>query len=436
MPTNGIRILEIIPDSPADRAGLMAGDRILTLNGHEIPDELSLRFHFAEGAEDDVVLSVQSVGGKIRKARVDAEDVSESGIVVEEFPTQRCNNACVFCFVDQLPAGVRPGLKVKDDDYRLSFLYGNYVTLTNVTEKELDRIIDERLSPLYVSVHATDPELRTRILGRKRPDNLEKKLKKLVRGGIRIHAQIVLMPGINDGGQLEKTVFDLYALRPELSSVAIVPVGLSDFAPKDKGLCPVTPEFSRELLCRVKQWQKRFKKEFGENFVFPADEFYLLAGKDVPASDFYEDFAQIEDGVGMVRRFIDDFADGLSRRRKHFPNLRGTLVTGKLFFPILRRCVRQLNSLSGATLTVRAAENHFLGEKITVAGLLAGKDILDALSGRDFGDFAVIPGEALSGDGLFVDDMTLRDLSKELGKPVYSGGRTVRDFFKMLARFY
>ena len=433
MRETGIKILEVVPGSAAYRIGLEPGDRLLTVNGHEIADELALRFYLH--AEDRAVIGWRRNDGVTRRGKIGIEETIDFGIIVKEFPTRRCSNACIFCFVDQLPPDARPALRLKDDDYRLSFLYGNYVTLTNVTGKDIDRIIEQRLSPLYVSVHATDPELRARVLGRKKADNLEKKLSRLVEGGVRIHAQIVLMPGINDGGQLEKTVMDLYRFHPGLESVAIVPVGLSAYAPRENGLRPVTKAGSRALVRRVDKWRQNFIGRAQNTFVFAADEFYLLAGEPIPERDYYEDFAQIEDGVGMVRNFLDDFEKALAYWRKPLTDMRGTLVTGRLFFPVLERCIEEMNRRTGSKLAVCAAENRFLGKRITVAGLLSGKDILAALRGGDFGGFVIIPGETLmSDDRLLLDGLTPDDLSRELGAPVYSGGRSAGEFFKTIGK--
>lgn len=432
MASKGINILDVRQGSTADALGIVPGDRIMEVNGHEVSDELDLKFYLSE---DFIDLYIQRTQGKSKHFKVDPEDCLDLGIVIEEFQTRRCNNACIFCFVDQLPPGVRAGLKVKDDDFRLSFLHGNYVTLTNLTDKELNRILEQRLSPLYVSVHATDLELRTQILGRTKPDNLVKKLEKLIRGGIRIHTQIVLLPGINDRASLEKTVHDLYSFYPGIQSVAIVPLGLSDYGAPRKNLKPVTPAQSRRLIRDASRWQDQFRKDTGSTFACLADEFYLQAGMEVPQRDYYDDFAQIEDGIGMVRAFLDDFEIELKRRRKPITGSNGTLVTGKLFYPILQNCITQWNRISGSRLKILAAENRYMGKKITVAGLLAGSDILEALKSKQLGDFVIIPEEALSSkDRILVDDLSLRDLSQQLKKPVYSSGRTMRDFFKLLSK--
>src|SRR5512136_394247 len=223
MGRSGIKIRDVADGSPGQRAGLAAGDEILTINGHAVADELALRFHLAE---ESVEVEVRKAGGSEERHNFDLSESQGLGIEVEDFRTRTCNNACLFCFIDQLPSGVRASLRVKDDDYRLSFLHGNYITLTNLPERELDRIVEQRLSPLYVSVHATEPDLRTYMLGRRKADDLDRKLRKLTEGGITVHAQIVLMPGLNDGAHLEKSVHDLHRYFPGVDSIAIVPLGL------------------------------------------------------------------------------------------------------------------------------------------------------------------------------------------------------------------
>jgi putative radical SAM enzyme (TIGR03279 family) len=426
----GIRVLKVKRRSAAEHLGLKPGDTILTANGHEVEDEIALRFYLSEELID---LHIRRESGIEEHALMELPFGLDPGIYVEEFRTRCCNNACLFCFVDQLPSGVRPSLRVKDDDFRLSFLHGNYITLTNITNRELRRIIEQRLSPLYVSVHATDPELRARILGRKKPDDLNRKLAALVDGGIQIHAQIVLMPGINDERHLEKTVQDLFLLYPGIQSAAIVPVGLSDHGEPRKRLSPITPDFSRRLIRTAARWQKHFRDQTGRAFVYLADEFYIQGGIEIPEWDHYDDFAQIEDGVGMVRSFLDEFNAEWRRRKKSRSALNGTLVTGRLFAPILNRCVRLLNHKFGSRLRVRAIENSYLGKNITVAGLLSGQDILNGLERRTVGDFLIIPSEALSrGEEILVDGVSLTDLASRLEKPVHASGRTMSDFFRIL----
>ncbi len=432
MSSKGLKITEVESRSPAGRIGLMPGDRILSVNGHEVPDELALKFHLGE---ERIRLAVRKASGEDKTYKIDLSGSSGLGLKTEDFQTRRCNNSCLFCFVDQLPPGVRPSLRIKDDDYRLSFLHGNYITLTNLAERDLNRIIEHRLTPLYISVHATDPDLRARMLGRKRPDSLEHKMKKLIEGGIRLHAQIVLMPRINDGKNLMKTVADLYRLHPGVESVAIVPLGLSDHG-KAKGRCiAVSPSFCRRVVRQVSPWQDDFRKETGTTFAYLADEFYIRGGLPIPGMEYYDRFAQIEDGVGMVRKFLSDFEIELRRRRRSPGPLRGTLITGKLFRPYLESGIARFNQKFGTRLEVRAIKNQFFGETITVAGLLSGKDIIAALKGASPGDFAIIPGDALSQkDGILLDDLSVDQLSTLLGAPVYASGPTVGDFFDLLCR--
>jgi putative radical SAM enzyme (TIGR03279 family) len=427
----GIKLVEVMPGSCAHRMGLSPGDEILSINGHPVPDELALKFHLAEEAFE---MEVRRADGSEASFEAELSEGEVFGVVVEDFKTRTCNNACLFCFIDQLPQGVRETLKVKDDDYRLSFLHGNYITLTNLPERELDRIIGQRLSPLYVSVHATDPELRTRMLGRKKQDDLDRKLRKLIDGGIELHTQIVLMPELNDGANLERTVFDLYSRFPGVDSVAVVPLGLSDHGRPKEVFAPVTPSYCRGIVAQMRPWQERFRQEIGRTFAYLADEFYIQGGLELPDAGYYDGFAQIEDGVGMVRRFLDDFDAELKRRRRPLTGLRGTLVTARLFHPFLSECISRLNARLGSRLEIRLAVNRYMGSSITVAGLLSGGDILAALEGIDPGAFVVIPHEAVSRvDGILVDNLPPAEMARRLGRPVLSSGRTVRDFFGVLA---
>ncbi len=430
MARGGIRILEVEDGSIGRELGLAPGDEVLSVNGHPVPDELALKFHLSDEVAE---IEIRKAGGPVESMEVDLSDGRSLGIRVEDFRTRTCNNDCVFCFIKQLPPSVRPTLQVKDDDYRLSFLHGNYITLTNLPEQELDRIIEQRLSPLYVSVHATDTELRTRILGRRKADDLDRKMRKLIGGGITLHTQIVLMPGINDEEHLERTVFDLFGYWPGVHSVAIVPLGLSEHGTAREALRPVTSDYCRHVVQQVEPWQGRFRKETERTFAYLADEFYVSGELPLPQTPYYDDFAQIEDGIGMVRKFLDDFESESAKRRRSLPRLRGTLATARLFAPFLTDCIRRFNARFGSKLEVRRIENRFMGSSITVAGLLAGGDFAASLEGHDLGDFVVIPNEAVSRiDGILLDNMSPADLSRRLGVPVHASGGTMKDLFALL----
>jgi putative radical SAM enzyme (TIGR03279 family) len=426
----GVKILEVAKGSYGQRLGLAPGDEILEIQGHPVSDELALKFYLAN---DLVEILIKKKSGKKKRLLADLSKTHGLGVEVEEFKTRHCSNACLFCFVDQLPPGARAGLRIKDDDYRLSFLHGNYITLTNLNDADLERMVEHHLSPLYISVHATDSELRRKILGRKKADNLERKLQKLVDGGVQINAQVVLIPGMNDGKHLEKTVSGLFKYYPGVHSIAIVPLGLSDHGtPKDR-LTPVSPSYSRDLVAQMAPLQQEYRQNIKCAFAYLADEFYILGGVPLPPARHYDGFAQIEDGVGMTRKFLDEFASELGRRRKLRPHLRGTLVTASLFYPYLKECVDRFNRKLGAELHVLKAENHYLGKRITVAGLLSGRDILSALEGKEFGEFVIIPNETISQvEGIFLDDLTPEELSRTLAKPVYPSGRTMHEFFELL----
>jgi putative radical SAM enzyme (TIGR03279 family) len=293
------------------------------------------------------------------------------------------------------------------------------------------------LSPLYVSVHATDPDLRTRILGRRKTDDLAGKIKRLVKHRIRIHAQVVLMPGINDGEHLKRTIEDLYDYYPGVQSIAVVPLGLSDHGTPREQLKPVTPDFCRKTIRQVEKYQEKFRLQTGEAFVYLGDEFYIQGAIEIPEADRYDDFAQIEDGVGMVRTFLDAFESELKLRKKKRLSLGGTLITGTLFFPLLQESIQRYNRKFGSRLKVCAVKNSFMGKSITVAGLLAGQDIVQTLRRSDPGDFIVIPYDAISGTGtgeVLLDDVSLEDLSEKIGKPVFSSGYSVGEFFDLMEK--
>jgi putative radical SAM enzyme (TIGR03279 family) len=350
------------------------------------------------------------------------------GLEFEPIEPLTCANNCVFCFVHQNPAGVRPSLHIKDEDYRLSFLFGNYLTLTNVGEEEIQRIIQQRLSPLYISVHATEPSLRARLLGNGEYDGFLGKVERLIAAGITVHGQIVLCPGLNDGKDLERTVADMAALYPGAGSLAIVPVGLTKHRKNLPELRSFTPAIARETIEHVSSLQRELKKTLGTPFVFLGDEIYIMAERPIPPASHYRDFPQIENGVGMVRTFLKQF-DAALRRNTAPGRACGTVCTGKVFYPYLNENVRRL----GMDLKVIAVESLFWGPGIGVAGLLTGADFITALRGKVHGDFVVLPSESMIGDDhLFLDDLTLKDVEKELGVEVVPSGYAASDFVNLM----
>ncbi len=415
----GVVVSRVRQGSAAAAAGVCGGDRLLAVNGAPLRDVID--FHFNAG-EEELRIELERAG-----ARTAARLVRRRGRALGlEFETPRpaeistCANKCVFCFIHQLPRGMRRSLYVKDDDYRLSFLHGNYITLTDLDEAELDRIETQRLSPLYVSAHATDPALRHELLGRPRVATpILPVMARLARARISMHAQIVLCPGLNDGAQLARTVFDLSALHPEVRTTAIVPVGLTRHRQRLPELRSLEPDEARALVATVTAWQDELRARLGSRFVFLADEIYLQAGQDVPPGRAYEGFPVIEDGIGLVRRF----EDGFRRASRRLPARRRTprtitVVSGEMFAPRLAGLLGDL-AVAGLTVDVAAVPNDFFGRKIAVAGLLTGQDIQRELARRPLGGRVLIPGVTLrEQDGVFLDDLTPADLARDLDVPV------------------
>jgi putative radical SAM enzyme (TIGR03279 family) len=415
----GVVVAAVRGKTPAAAAGLARGDRIVAVNGAVVRDVIDFQFH---GGEERLQLTVEREGAtrSLRLARRPGWDL---GLELEA-PTpseiSTCANKCVFCFIHQLPKGMRRSLYVKDDDYRLSFLHGNYITLTDLDESAFARIVEQRLSPLYISVHATDPELRHALLGRPRLSaEILPRMERLAKAGIRMHAQIVLCPGLNDGAHLERTVRELAPLHPHVTTTAVVPVGLTSHRERLPSLRTLTGDEARTLVRTVAGWQAEFLATLGSRFVFLGDEVYLQAGEPLPAAAAYEGFAIAEDGIGLVRRFEDDF-ERLRRRLRAAPLARAvTVVSGELYAPRLSSLLTRL-PFTGLSARVAAVPNRFFGGTIGVAGLLTGEDIQRALAGRsDLGDAVLIPAVALrDGEGVFLDDVTPADLTRDLGVPV------------------
>lgn len=420
----GVVVTAVDPFGLGDETGIEPGDRIIKVNGRVLGDFID--FQYYTGSEDRVKLNIVKKSGELTELDVEVGEGEIWGLDFEYFSPRQCANDCIFCFCNQNPKGSRESLFFKDEDTRLSFLHGNYTTMSSISKLEMDRIIEQRLSPQYVSVHATDPEVRRYLLGRKRADDVVAKMRYLAEHNVDLHAQIVLCPDINDGAVLRKTVYDLAELHPQLRSVAIVPVVFTKLHNYYDRMTAVTDEFSRKLIKEVRLWQREFRSRFGATFVFLADEFYLRGGIRLPGRAHYGDYPQIEDGVGMVRRFVADAtktlrsepsALGISPR-----GLRGTVATGELFYPILSRYVSEMNKRFETQLKVIGVKNQFFGEEVTVAGLLSGGDLLK-VRGEIEGDFLIVPEQACLKSGhVFLDDLTIEDLIRELQMPVAHGG--------------
>ncbi len=456
----GVIITEVTPDSLGDELELAPNDRIIKVNGRSVRDYLDFRFQTA--GETELTFRVKKPDGETIDIEFDRDESEDFGLNFEQIVPRQCANECIFCFCKGNPADARPSLFVRDEDIRLSFLYGNYTTLSSITDDEMKRIIEQRLSPQYVSIHATDLKTRAYLLGvsEDRAD-ISGKLKTLLDNDIELHAQVVLCPGINDDVQLEKTLRDLAAYFPKVVSTAVVPVALTRYN-TDERLTRVTPEFCRSTIKQVEKLQKEFRKTLGVTFAFLGDEIYLKAGLDVPSRRHYGNYPQIEDGVGMVRTFLNSFerllktserlpraveqpakrdvrthpaaivpsgrsgvtvlppayaggSDTLTGRAEMF----GTILTGEMFAPILSEQIEKYNQLTGSKLSVLAVPNTYFGGDVAVAGLLTGQDYL-GVKDRIIGDFVIIPKHTIKSDEpILLDGMMFEDLCSEFPVPVY-----------------
>jgi putative radical SAM enzyme (TIGR03279 family) len=437
----GGAVRRVARGSLAERVGLRPGDRLLAVDGHPLRDAIDFRFY---AAEDRFRLALRRDGHdtQIEIERRSGEDL---GVEFESSVFDRvrtCNNDCFFCFLKGLPAGLRSSLYVKDDDFRLSFSQGNFVTLTNLTTADWQRLKEQRLSPLNVSVHATAPDLRPRMFRNRRAPDVITQLQRLGDLGIRVDTQVVLCPGLNDGHHLAQTVHDLAALYPAVQSIGIVPVAASRHAWRRSSeddrawLAPITPESARRVIAQVRPWQRDFRRSLGVDLAYLADEFYIVAGARLPPSTRYDRYPQYENGIGMTRALIEDWR----RLRRRIPALdvsslapkRLTLACGVLVAPTLSAMALEFASLTGTDVHVAPVENRLFGPRVTVSGLLAGADIVASLRDRDLGELVVLPRNALDHAGaLFLDDATPDDVSAALATPV-AFASTLSDLLRLL----
>ncbi len=425
-----MRVKSVDPQSPLF-GYVRPGYSIKSINGRPVLDSIDFRFRTA-GERVTIVFE----GPQTRQTSFTLDsDAGDLGLTFDDDRVMVCRNKCIFCFVHQQPKGMRRALYIKDEDYRLSFTHGNFVTLSHTTEEEIERIIGQRLSPLYISVHTTDDKLRGKMLGSRTATPILPLLRRLAEGGITIHAQVVLCPGINDGSYLRKTIDDLAELFPEVGSLAIVPVGLTKYRKNLPRLRKYKPLEASAILDQIEQRQRNFLKLSGSRFVWPADEFYVETGKPFPARAVYEDMPQFENGVGMVREFISAFNRRRDSLRSVRSGLRALFLTGRAAYPFLMSDIfPYIKKTLGLKLEFQAVENRFWGSMVTVSGLLTGKDLLRKARARVKGyDVVVLPPNCLNQDGLFLDDMSIDEFRSVVGKEVVVGkyklAETLREVF-------
>lgn len=406
--------------SPASRHGILPGETLVALNGSQIMDVLDYRFYQLNTA---LTLELENARGERRLVSLKKPEYEELGLEFDTYLMDRqhsCKNKCVFCFIDQLPRGLRKSLYFKDDDSRLSFLFGNYITLTNLTEHEINRIMKMHISPVNVSVHTTNPELRVKMMKNPRAGEVLSLLRRFAEAEIKLNCQIVLCPGYNDGKELERTLLDLEALCPQVQAVAVVPVGITKYREHLPPMEPFTKETAGKTLDFIERFGERCLKKHGTRLVYPGDEFYLTADRPLPGVEFYEDFSMLENGVGMLPLFQDEFYSALKDVEYHGKERKITIATGMAPKDYIRRYAADvMKKFPQLSTEVVPIANHFLGETITVSGLVTGKDLISQLSGRKLGEELLLPACMLRREGdLFLDDVSLGDVETALKVPV------------------
>ena len=422
----------IVPGSIAEELGIESGDKLLAVDGHEIEDIFDYQFYIED---EQILLLIEKPDGEQWELEIEKEADEDLGIefgqgLMDEY--RSCYNKCIFCFIDQMPKGMRDTLYFKDDDSRLSFLQGNYVTLTNMSDHDIERIIRYRLEPINISFQTTNPELRCRMLHNRFAGEALKKVDTLYQGGIEMNGQIVLCKGVNDGDELERSIRDLTSYLPLLKSVSVVPVGLTKFREGLYPLEPFTKEDAREVLDVIHRWQERIYQEYGIHFIHAGDEWYLLAEEDVPEEERYDGYLQLENGVGMLRLLFNEFAEGFEALTGDDRRDELSIATGKLAYPYLCKMAEKITEkFPGVRVHVYCIRNDFFGERITVSGLITGQDLVVQLKEKELGSRLLIPCNMLKTDeDVFLDDFTVEQVSDALQVPLHivkSSGKDLID---------
>lgn len=411
-------IVKVLKNSIAEEMELEPGDELITVNNCIVKDYIDYKYQISD---ENVLFEVRKKDGEIWELEIEKEYDEDIGIVFENPLMDNikvCSNKCIFCFIDQMPKGMRKTLYVKDDDTRLSFLYGNFITLTNLKEDEIERIIKYKISPIKVSVHTTDSELRKYMMGNDKNIDILESLKMLIDAGITVDCQIVLVRDVNDGKQLQKTISDLSSLHPGLRSVAVVPVGLTKFRDRLTEIRPFDKESATELVNEVSNIQRELYEKLGTRFIFIADEFYITSGMDFPAYDDYEDFDQLENGIGMCRLFkqqIEDLIDEYEDSEPIAEEL--TFVTGAAAYELMVELSEKIMKKIPVKINVVKIINDYFGKRITVSGLTTGKDIIEQLKGKNYKNI-ILPRNMINDNNVMLDDLTTKDLEKELNTEV------------------
>ncbi len=402
-----IKIERVKKSSIADKLGVKAGNHLISIDNKEINDPIDLRFF-----ETGTFLNVEiSDGNKTRIYNIEKDEAETLGIEPSEFKMKLCNNNCIFCFVNQNPADVRKSLLAKDDDYRMSFLYGNYLSLTNFTDEDFERISELKLGPLYISVHTTDPKKRVEMMKNKKAGRIKDDVKRLSEGGIKLHTQIVLLPGINDGEFLHETIEDLLSLSA-VESIGIVPVGLTALRDDLPYIEPPTPKWMNEVIRLTEPYQEETKRKTGKTIIYLADEFYIKTKNPIPSSKYYDDFPQLENGIGMARKFLD----GLESLK--VPDFDGKvlLATGTLAYNLIKKLANKFRK-AGIKTEVIAVKNRYFGDSVEVAALLGGWDLMGLISVKDF-EIVILPPDIVNSEELFIDGCSLETLKTNLRKKI------------------